>query len=190
MYSVLHFAHHLTSRALRDGDTAIDATVGNGHDTVHLAEAVGPGGQVIGFDIQARAIARTRERLGAAGLSDRITLHTHNHARMIDLLPDLRPATVGAVMFNLGYLPGGDKSKITRPESTLRALGQSLSLVRPGGVVTVVVYTGHPGGQREAAAVEGFAASVPQDEMQIVSYRFINQRNAPPELLAFHRLAD
>ncbi|MCB1093584.1 MAG: methyltransferase domain-containing protein, partial [Verrucomicrobiae bacterium] len=74
-------AHRLLAERLRPGDLAIDATVGNGHDTVFLAEAVGQAGQVIGFDIQPIAIEATRHRLSEAGLSDRVELHTECHSR-------------------------------------------------------------------------------------------------------------
>lgn len=186
MYSVLDFAHHLTVSALDPAGVAIDATVGNGHDTLHLANAVGPGGRVYGFDIQWRAIRRTRRRLAAAGVGERVVLHHASHADMLHHLPPEIRRRVGAVMFNLGYLPGGDHAITTTPEATLEALQQALPLLRTGGLVTVVLYTGHPGGAGEAQAVTDWAAGLDQATVHVLSYRFINQMNAPPQLLALH----
>ncbi len=189
MYSVLDFAHHLTARALSAGAVAIDATVGNGHDTLHLASAVGPGGHVHGFDRQAIAIQRTRQRLATAGVAERVDLHEASHATMAATLPKTLRGEVSAVMFNLGYLPGADHAITTTPETTIDALEQALAFLQPGGVITVVLYTGHPGGSAEARAVMKWAAGLDQAAVQVLSYRFINQVNAPPELLAIHHHA-
>lgn len=136
---------------------AIDATAGNGHDTVFLAGLVGPAGRVVGFDLQAAAIESAQNRLRHAGLLERVSLHTVGHENMEDLIgppENLRPVT--AVMFNLGYLPGGDKRLTTRTETTLHALEAAARLLAPGGVLSVVGYTGHPGGGAETAAVQGW----------------------------------
>jgi len=186
MYAVLDFAHHLTTRALEAGAVAVDATVGNGHDTLHLAEAVGADGRVYGFDIQPLALKRTQQRLATAGVAERVFLHEASHATLAGTLPAEVHGHVGAVMFNLGYLPGGDHSITTTPDTTVRALQQALTLLHAGGVVTVVLYTGHPGGAAEARAVTDWAAALDQEAVQVLSYRFLNQVHAPPALLALH----
>ncbi len=188
--SVLEFAHTLASGALQSGDVAVDATIGNGHDTVALARAVGRDGTVHGFDVQAAALAHTRDRLTAAGLAERVELHPVGHERMAERLPDSLQSTVGAVMFNLGYLPGSDSSIVTEPDTTVAALEAAGRLLRPGGIATVVLYTGHEGGPKEAAAVEAWAADQPQEQVQVLSYRFLNHSNDPPRLLALERSPD
>jgi len=129
------------------GATAIDATAGNGHDTEFLARLVGPQGRVIAFDLQAEAIAATRNRLEDAGLHQRVILRQESHERIGDGGP------FAAVMFNLGYCPGGDKTLITQPGSTLRALDAAAADLAAGGLITVVCYPAHPGGREEAEAV-------------------------------------
>ncbi len=126
---------------------AIDATAGNGHDTEFLARLVGPGGRVIAFDIQAEAIHATGRRLEASGLHERVSLHLESHERICDV------ATSHVVMFNLGYCPGGDKTRITQPQSTVRALQAAAVGLAPGGLITVVCYPAHPGGREEGEAV-------------------------------------
>jgi predicted methyltransferase len=143
-------AHAAVRAALAPGEIAIDATAGNGHDTRFLSELVGPTGGVFAFDVQPEALAHT-----AASLPDatNVTLLALDHAEMRRAVPPEHYGRVGAVMFNLGYLPGGDHSVTTRTDSTLAAIRAALELLRPGSVLTVVAYTGHPGGSEEAAAV-------------------------------------
>lgn len=186
---ILDVAKDLVDDALAPGATAVDATVGNGHDTVFLARAVGPTGRVLGFDVQAAAIQAARGRLAEAGVADRVTLIQDGHQHMGQHLQAAGVDEVDAVMFNLGYLPGGDKSLITRPDSTLDALEHALRWVRPGGRITVVLYVGHRGGAAEARAVTTWAEALDQQQIQVLAYRFINRRNDPPRLLAFERMA-
>lgn len=185
--SVLDFAHVLATEALDEGDVAVDATVGNGHDTVALARAVGATGRVFGFDVQAKAIESTRTRLDAEGVGAAIDIEQAGHENMEQCLPDDIHGQVGAATFNLGYLPGSSSDCTTRPETTLPALDATLRVLRPGGVVTVVLYTGHEGGQEEAAAVDTWAAGLSQEQFHALSYQFVNQQNDPPRLVAVEK---
>lgn len=185
--SVLAFAHHLVTKALSPGETAVDATLGNGHDTVVLSEAVGKQGDVYGFDVQAEAIARTEDRLATETASAEIHLHHVGHEEMTAYLPEERRGTVGAVMFNLGYLPGSTSSRTTRPETTIPGLSAAVELLRPGGVITIVIYTGHDGGPEEADAVDTWATALSQQDFHVLSYRFMNRKNNPPRLVAIEK---
>jgi hypothetical protein len=155
-------AHAAVLDSLFEGAVALDATAGNGHDTSFLARSVGAAGKVYALDVQSEAVTRTRARLEAEGLIDRVILRQGSHGDLRGVWPELRPGSVQAIMFNLGYLPGGDKSLITRPESTLAGLGQSLSLIAGSGVLTVVCYPGHPGGEAESEAVCAWAEGLPE----------------------------
>lgn len=186
--SILSYAHQLVAQRVATGDIVIDATVGNGVDTAFLAKRVGPRGTVYGFDIQEQALYRARERL-ARELPDvaRVQLHLRSHAEMERVVPAEQHGHIAAVMFNLGYLPGSDHGTITRPESTLPALDAALALLRAGGIVTVVIYPGHAGGEREAEAVQQWAERLPQSQYQALRYQFVNQRNNPPYLIAVEK---
>jgi predicted methyltransferase len=146
-------SHLLVRSCLRPGDTVIDATCGNGYDTLFLAESVGPDGQVWGFDIQQQAITETERRVTEAGLSACVTLIQVGHQTLAQHIT----APVQAVFFNLGYLPGGDRSIITRPETTTPALDQSLAVLAPTGVLAITIYPGHSGGSDEQLTVERWA---------------------------------
>lgn len=151
-------AHAAVARVLGEGGLALDATAGNGHDTCFLAERVGPSGHVWALDVQPAAIEATSRKLAQAGLADRVTLVCDNHARMRDCAGMAPEGGVDAVMFNLGYLPGGDHGLVTRAESTLPALEQSLALLAPGGCLSVMAYRGHEGGETEWGAVQQWLA--------------------------------
>ncbi|MBL9154022.1 MAG: class I SAM-dependent methyltransferase [Verrucomicrobiales bacterium] len=182
-------AHGLIATRLGPGAIAIDATAGNGHDTVFLADRVGPDGRVHAFDIQAAAITVTRQRCESAGVADRVRLWQACHSLLGEELRQAGEATesAGAIMFNLGYLPGSDKSCLTRADTTLAALRKALDWLAPGGLLTVVAYPGHAGGDEETAAVETWSAGLDQAAFAVATYRFLNQTNPPPRLVAVER---
>jgi 16S rRNA C1402 N4-methylase RsmH len=186
---LVKLVHEMLGRVLVAGDAAIDATVGRGQDTCVLAELVGPTGRVIGFDLQEDALASATRRLDAAGLTDRVTLVSSGHEHLAEWLrehhPEIRPR---AVVFNLGYLPRGDKSITTRPETTIPALDAALDVLAPGGRLFVVVYPGHEGGQREADAVLDWAMNLPSDRAEAAWYQPTERESTPPLLIAAERL--
>ena len=126
---IVSWAKWFVKRGVSPGDFCVDATVGNGNDTLFLAECVGVQGKVYGFDIQPTAIENTKQKLTAAGMLERAALIQDSHTYMGNYLA---PGTVKAVMFNLGYLPGGDPHLITEPESTVQALEAALHLLKKG----------------------------------------------------------
>ncbi len=165
--SLVQQAHVALAGILEDGDVAIDATVGNGHDTLFLARQVGESGTVYGFDIQEQALDTAYKRLQAEGVADRISLYHAGHEAMAVVLPESVSGRVKAVMFNLGYLPGGDKWRTTGISTTLAALEQALSLLAAGGAISVLAYTGHPGGREEAEAVKRWVGSLSDEFFQV-----------------------
>ncbi|WP_281889940.1 class I SAM-dependent methyltransferase [Paenibacillus sp. YYML68] len=185
--SILSFAHKLIEERVKPGEPVVDATAGNGVDTVYLARCTGPSGTVYAFDIQAAALERTAARCALEAPGHRVELVHHSHAELAEALPTETHGRVAAVTFNLGYLPGHDHATITTAASTLPALEAAASLLRRGGVITIVLYTGHPGGQEEAEAVEAWAASLPQAQYQVLTYRYLNQRNHPPYCVAIEK---
>lgn len=151
--SLVEEAHCLVRPWLRFGAVAVDATVGNGHDTLFLAEQVGTTGKLFGFDIQPSALSITRARLARTDLMQSVTLFQANHAAMAEKIPVQYHGRIAAIMFNLGYLPGGDKSVITLGDSTLAALNSAVRLLSTVGIITIIAYPGHAGGDIETARV-------------------------------------
>src|ERR1700724_1678486 len=122
--------------ALFDGALAVDATVGNGYDTLFLAHRVGPNGTVLGFDVQKAALAGARELLKFVGSAGRVSLIHDSHSRLANYLP--QGSHVQGAMFNLGYLPRGHREIITRPETTIAALETLSRHLAPNGRITVL----------------------------------------------------
>jgi predicted methyltransferase len=154
-----HILHARLAEHLRPGDLALDLTAGNGHDTAALARLVGPTGFVWSFDLQATALAATRRRLAAEGLESRTALIQADHRHWASHAPQAIGA-LAAVVANLGYLPGGDKSIITTPDSSLPALQTAWHALRPGGLLGVIIYRGHPGGLEEDHAISAWTATL------------------------------
>lgn len=178
--SPLRFSQAIMKEAIQPGDHVIDATAGNGNDTVTLAQAVGETGKVYGFDIQEEAITATNEKLLLTGLLPQTELILDGHQNIDQYVPE--DPVISAVTFNLGYLPSGDKSIITQPETTVPAINQSLTRLRKGGLISIMIYSGHEGGQVEKEAVDDFVQNLPQDEVHVLEYKFVNQKNNPPYL--------
>lgn len=155
-------AHAFVRSVVKPGETVVDATAGNGHDTVFLTRLVGSSGRVIAFDPDPQARTETENRLRAHALPLPL-FHSASHAEMERFVPP----GIAAVMFNLGYRPGGDHNRTTEPESTVAALTAACRLIRPGGIVTVLAYVGHKGGKAEADAVRAFCNSLPEEEFTV-----------------------
>ncbi len=256
----------LMAQYVRPGDTVVDATVGNGWDTVALAR-LARGGRVYGFDIQREALERaevrlreagcpvawraegvpglrdgapgeTTEAFGVQGAAPRLdgapgetteafrvqgealcldgapgesteAFRAQGEALCLDGAPGERPGNeaaacgetllicadhrrmaeyvcgqAAAVVFNLGYLPGGDKKITTRADSTCEAMRSALSLLRPGGALIVTIYGGHPAGKAEREAVLRLAGELPAEEYHTLHARLTNQGEGAPEVLA------
>ena len=160
-------AHAEVCRHLYAGAYTIDATAGNGHDTLFLARQTGQGGSVHSFDIQPEAIEATRLLLEQSGLSHLATFHSCGHEKMKEALPPNLEVNTAAILFNLGYLPGGDKSITTKVSTTLDALHQSWkSYLSPRGILSILVYPGHAAGQQEAEAVQDWLARLKGAEVR------------------------
>ncbi len=172
-------AQRLVARSLQPGGTAIDATVGNGHDTLFLAETVGPRGRVFGCDIQQTALDLCLRRLCSKDADAQVRLLLGSHDRLGDYIPPPLHGRIDAVMFNLGYLPGADKRVVTTPENTLKALQTSLALLSPTGVISVIAYTGHPGGREEAQAVAAWSEKLTDSRFEVRRYTSPTPAAAP-----------
>lgn len=180
------FSHLLLKEKVRAGDRVVDATCGNGYDTVFLAELVGTDGKVWAFDVQEEAVAATRLRLRDAGLLERVELLHAGHETIAEAVTE----PLRTVIFNLGYLPGGDKSRITRPETTIAALHGASRLLLPGGVLVIVCYPGHCGGAQESGAVEEWGQSLSAHQWQVWRCHSLNRSPAAPHLILAEKRED
>jgi SAM-dependent methyltransferase len=183
--SSVRWAQLMLEDRLQPGDVVIDATMGNGHDTLFLTQCVSPGGHVFAFDIQAQALEQTRLRVPA----EMTTLIHAGHETMRAHLPAALHGRISAVMFNLGYLPGADKGCITRTATSLVAVREALEVLRPGGLLTIAVYPGHDGGAEEGREIALWAAQLDSRQFEVQHLRPVNRSAAPPELWAVWKSA-
>lgn len=184
---ILPFARSLLELAVKPGDLAIDATVGNGHDTMFLANLVGRTGRVYGFDIQDEALMSCKTKLREHELLEQVTLFHTGHENVIDSIPPLHYGKITGAIFNLGYLPGGDKNIVTVPRTTIAAIEQLLQIMAPEGIIVIVVYHGHPEGAVERDYLLRYVKSIDQNEAHVLEYRFLNQKNNPPFIIAIEK---
>jgi len=184
---ILPFTRTLMDLAVNEGDIAVDATVGNGHDTLYLAQRVGESGHVFGFDIQKEALAATTARLQEHNMLKRVTLFQASHDQLIEKIPAIYHGRITGAMFNLGYLPGGDKRIVTKPDSTIRAIEQLLQIMAKEGIIVIVVYHGHPEGAVERDALLHYTKAIDQKRAHVLKYEFINQMNNPPFIIALEK---
>ncbi|WP_373755729.1 class I SAM-dependent methyltransferase, partial [Jeotgalibaca porci] len=146
---------------------------------------VGQTGHIHGFDVQEEAIAITKEKCLQAGVLEQVSLHHIGHEQAHTFLePDCE---LGAVIYNLGYLPGSDKRITTMRESTLTSIDTLLPRLRVGGLMLLVVYSGHMQGKDEKEGVLDYVMTLDQNAYSVLQYGFINQKNNPPFLLAIEK---
>lgn len=185
LHRVLPFSKWLIAERVSPGETVVDATAGNGNDTLFLAELVGEDGKVIAFDIQQSALDSTKQRLGQ--LADRTELILDSHANVDHYVQ----GPIGGAMFNLGYLPySDDLSIITKPESTIAAVHKLLGLLKKSGIITISVYDGHEGGKEERDALLAYVKTLHQADVHVIRYELLNQRNNPPFLIGLEKMRD
>lgn len=184
---ILPYAKKLLEMTITSGDVVVDATLGNGHDTLFMANLVGENGTVYGFDVQQDAIRTSIERLNQHGLADRVTIFHKGHEHLSKLIPTEHHGKVKAAIFNLGYLPGSNKSVVTKPETTISAIEQLLEILVPEGLIILVIYHGHAEGAVERDALLMNCQSINQKKAHVLLYRFINQQNNPPFIVAIEK---
>lgn len=181
----VQLSHLFLKERVGAGDRVVDATCGNGNDTMLLAGLVGHEGKVWSFDVDAEALEATHGKLCQVSLDAAVELIHDGHQRLADYVRE----PLDAVVFNLGYLPGGAKEVTTRPETTLAALEQSLDLLVPGGLILLVVYTGHPGGREEGRAVDSWASRLPSPRFNAWKSSLLNRQAEAPYLLIVEKTA-
>ena len=176
LFSITNWCHRYLEEFLTEGDTVIDATAGNGHDTLFLAQHVGASGRVFSIDIQEAALTKTGTYLNRLPTQN-VTLIHGDHRHITSLIPRAGHPHIKAILFNLGYLPGGDKNITTEPESTIEAITQAWSLLQCAGVLSIICYPGHPTGQEELKAVRKWLNPLPHAQ---ISKIFLPNKPAAP----------
>ena len=174
MKDILDFAKEILLEQMKPDGTFADFTMGNGHDTLYFARYLTEG-HVYAFDVQQAAVESTRQLLESEGGFSNVTLIHDSHSNLDQYIP----GQIDAGIFNLGYLPGSDKSVTTQCDTTLEALDKAVSRLKTGGAIVVVIYPGHKEGAREARLVEKFCAGLDKHVYNTYKYGLLNKSNPP-----------
>lgn len=187
MKGIIQYSHELLTTSIKKGELAIDATCGNGNDTLVLSELVGDDGRVLAFDVQEQAIHHTKELLNKHEITNVQLIHD-SHAHINKYLHGTDQ--IGGAIFNLGYLPRSNKEIITQGETTVHALKEILQNLKINGITVLVVYHGHEGGKEEKQTLLEYVIQLNQRQFQVLRYGYINQKNNPPFIVAIKKLAN
>lgn len=174
---VTEWCRHFMEMQVSWGDLCIDATMGNGHDTEFLCRLVGETGHVLAFDIQTEAIEHTKDRLTKAGLLSRAELILQGHEHLLEYAD---PASVSCIVFNFGYLPGGDHALATRADTSIQAIHQALALLKKGGLLSLCIYSGGDSGFEERDAILDELKVLDSRRYLVIKSDYYNRQNNPP----------
>lgn len=177
----LELAFHLWKSLLKIGDSVVDATCGNGKDTLKLCQLVLSDhcGWVFGLDIQEKALQSTRlylKKFLTPSEQLRVDLFHCSHS---EFPLAIQRANIQLIVYNLGYLPGGDKSLTTLKGSTLESVRKGLSLISPTGALSITCYPGHPQGKEEEDALIDFTKDLDGSLWRVVHHRSLNRPSSP-----------
>lgn len=184
MDKVLVFSKKLLLPKLKDARVVVDATVGNGNDTLFLAENTAA--KVYGFDIQEQALANAKKLLIEHNKLENCQLILDSHLNFEKYIPE----SIQAAVFNLGYLPQADHNITTTAEVTIPTLELMLSKLSLGGIIVIVVYWGHANGKVEKERLLEWCVNIDQKKVEVLKYEFINQKNNAPFILALEKRKD
>lgn len=202
-YQITEWCHHFIAAQVEEGDICIDATMGNGNDTEFLCRLVGETGKVYAFDIQEQAVEATRARLAEAGLLKRAELFCESHARMDEVVNEYRHAEqcgasgeekcagksdagadvnglVSCIVFNFGYLPGGNHNVATHAESSIAAIEKGLRLLKKQGIMSLCIYSGGDSGFEERDALLPYLKALDAKKYLVIVSEYYNRPNNPP----------
>lgn len=176
-YQITEWVHHFIKEHVQEGDFCIDATMGNGNDTALLSKLCGPSGRVVAFDIQEQALTNTKEKLEKEGCPDNYELVLASHEKMWEYG---EASTASCIVFNLGYLPGGDHEKATKAHSSIAAIETGLGMLKKNGLMTVCIYSGGDSGFEEKDAVLPYLKELDPKKYLVILSEYYNRPNNPP----------
>lgn len=175
---MVDIVHELFDEYVHEGDHVIDATMGTGQDTLKLCQCVGDTGKVYAFDIQKEAVEKTEALLRMHHIGEQAELICDSHAHILNYVHE----DIQAFVFNLGYLPNGDSSIVTKSDTTLEALQACLERLKSGGIGVVLAYWGHPGGSEEKNCVDKLLSELKPKKYDVLKVENHNRAHTPPIL--------
>lgn len=179
----VEFSHWLFNNYLDNNRILVDATCGNGNDTIFLAEKVSSQGKIYVFDIQKEAVDITKEKIKNIEHEFDINFIVDGHENIDKYIEQ----KIDGIIYNLGYLPGSEKEIKTEKHTTIKSLNKAIEMLAEGGLIVLVVYSEHEGGEAEKKAVLDFASNLDYKAYNVLHYHYINQKKNPPEVIAIKK---
>ena len=172
--NALKLSHEHMKFHVKEGDTVIDATAGKGRDTLLLSNLVGNAGHVYAFDIQKEAIDRTSDLL-VENDRENVSLILDSHHKMAEYVKRAK-----AVVFNFGFLPGGDHNIYSHGDTSTKAIDAALSILEEDGFISICSYYGGDTGFEERDALLSYLENLDQKKYTVMLQSFHNRKNCPP----------
>lgn len=176
-YQITQWCARFIKEQVTTGDICIDATMGNGNDTLLLSQLCGSDGHVYAFDIQQMALDNTKARLEKENAPQNYTLFLESHEHMANYAKE---NTVSCIVFNFGYLPGGDHAKSTKGHTSIKAMEQGLRLLKKGGMLSLCIYSGGDSGFEERDAILEWLKRLDSKKYLVIRSEYYNRPNNPP----------
>ena len=161
-------------KTIKENSICVDMTLGNGNDLVYIMN-LAMNGKVYGFDIQRVAIQRTKEKIKP---SHRIQLINDSHEN-IDLYIH---ENIDFGVYNLGYLPSGNRNITTSVHSTMFSLKVLLNKLNHDGNIVISTYPRHREGYCEDIEIKKYLTTLNQHEFDVLHFDYLNRRNSPPKV--------
>ncbi len=168
--SILNRVRLICNKFIKKGDITVDATCGNGNDTLMLSRL---SKKVYAFDIQKQAINSTKELLKKNNINN-VTLINDTHEK-IDVYLKNNHGKISLVIYNLGYLPNGNKKITTNYKSTLNSVKKTFKMLNKKGIILITCYP-HEEGKKESSKILSY---LNKNEISHKIYKNTNNVNAP-----------
>jgi len=172
---ISELAQQIIERYNSEFKLAVDCTLGNGHDCDFLRKRFE---KVYAFDIQDEAIERYKDFK-----YDNVECICDSHENIKNYVYE----NIDAAMFNLGYLPGGDKAITTQYESSIKALEATMSLLNEGGIITLAIYHGHNEGKIEKEKILRYLKDLDSKSFGVMLHTLYNRSEIAPLLIVIEK---
>lgn len=182
LLNTITVAHSFVKQSVKPGDLCIDATMGRGYDTAFLCELTGTEGKVIAFDVQKEALESTKVLLDEKGFKAELILESHTQ-----MAHYAEEGSVSCIMFNFGYLPGADHTKATKPDTSVQAIEQGLTLLKKHGIMSLCVYHGGDTGFEEKESIMAYLKTLDSKKYIVIVSELYNRPNYPPLTVLIRR---
>ncbi len=175
MVDLMALEKQFLSAHIKEKTVAVDFTMGNGHDTLFLSNAIGIEGKLYAFDIQQQAVDNTKKRLIENNAPNNYTLIKDSHSNVKEYVKE----KIDVGVFNLGYLPGGDKRITTLRDTTIPAVQSALDLLNADGIILIAIYPGHAEGEIEGKLLTEMLSTLERKQICVSRFTIINSPTSP-----------